>query len=165
MKKLLLFLVILLEINDSVGQSWRLGEPYATGIFSLRNVNNGQGWSFDSGTNFEGRFYHANTAQRIWNLPDLGGNIPITIASGTSTLTSNAALAAVTSQAAITTAGAGILTTDTIEWSYASAPTAGDSLCHVSPYVTAGNVNFVRTNPTAAAQNVSALVINWRVIR
>lgn len=91
--------------------------------------------------------------------------LPFTIASGTSTLTANAALAAVTSQAAITTAGTGILTTDTIEWSYATAPTAGDSLCHVSPYVTAGNVNFVRTNPTAAAQNVSALVINWRVIR
>jgi hypothetical protein len=87
------------------------------------------------------------------------------IASGTSTLTSNAALAAVTSQAAITTTATGALTTDAIEWSYATAPTAGDSLCNVSPYVTAGNVNFVRTNPTAAAQNVSALVINWRVIR
>lgn len=92
-------------------------------------------------------------------------NTPQVIVSGTSTLTANAALAAVTSQAAITTAGTGILTTDAIEWSYATAPTAGDSLCHVSPYPTAGNVNFVRTNPTAAAQNVSAIVINWRVIR
>jgi hypothetical protein len=91
--------------------------------------------------------------------------LPLTIASGTTTLTANAALAAVTSQAANTTAGTGILTTDTIEWSFATAPTAGDNLCHVLPYATAGNVNFVRTNPTAAAQNVSALVINWRVIR
>lgn len=91
--------------------------------------------------------------------------LPLTIASGTAALTANAALAAVTSQAAITVAGTGILATDCIEWSYASAPGAGDSLCHVSPYVTAGNVNFVRTNPTAAAQNVSAIVINWRVIR
>lgn len=86
-------------------------------------------------------------------------------ASGTATLTSNAALAAVTSQTAITVAGTGILTTDAIEWSYATAPTAGDSMCHLSVYVTAGNVNFIRTNPTAAAQNVSAIVVNWRVIR
>jgi hypothetical protein len=93
------------------------------------------------------------------------GCIPQVIASGTSTLTSNAALGAVTSQAAITTGATGAATTDAIEWSYASAPTAGDSLCTVSPYVTSGNVNFVRTNPTAAAQNVSAIVINWRVIR
>lgn len=91
--------------------------------------------------------------------------MPQVIASGTTTLTANATLAAVTSQAVNTTAATGVLTTDAIEWSYASAPGAGDSLCHVSPYATAGNVNFVRTNPTAAAQNVSAIVINWRVIR
>lgn len=88
-----------------------------------------------------------------------------TVASGTSTLTANAALTAVTSQAAITTAATGALATDAIEWAYATAPGAGDSLCHVSAYVTAGNVNFVRSNPTAANQSVSAIVINWRVIR
>jgi hypothetical protein len=87
------------------------------------------------------------------------------IASGTSTLTANGALGAVTSQAAITTSAPNTLTTDAIEWSYATAPGAGDSLCHISPYVTAGNVNFVRSNPTASAQAVTALVINWRVIR
>lgn len=109
----------------------------------------------------------AMAAARTLTVPDPLGNVtqPYVIASGTSTLTVNAALAAVTSQAAITTAAANALTTDSIEWSYATAPTAGDSLCHVSPYVTAGNVNFVRTNPTAAAQSVSAIVINWRVIR
>lgn len=92
-------------------------------------------------------------------------NIPQVVVSGTSALTANATLAAVTSQAAITTAAVGVATTDAIEWSYASAPTAGDAMCYISPYVTSGNVNFVRTNPTAAAQNVSALVVNWRVIR
>lgn len=109
----------------------------------------------------------AMAAARVLSIPDPLGpvNMPYVIASGTSTLTSNAALAAVTSQVAITTTATNTLTTDAIEWSYASAPTAGDSLCYVSPYVTAGNVNFVRTNPTAAAQNVSALVINWRVVR
>jgi hypothetical protein len=89
----------------------------------------------------------------------------LTIASGTSTLTSNATLGAVTSQTAITTTATGALTTDAIEWSYASAPGSGDALCHVSAYATSGNVNFVRSNPTAAAQNVSAIVINWRIVR
>jgi hypothetical protein len=102
------------------------------------------------------------------NLPNPSGGTETLsgiIASGTSTLTANAALGATTSQAAITTAATNTLTTDAIEWSYASAPGAGDSLCIVSAYVTSGNVNFVRSNPTAGAQNVSAIVINWRVIR
>lgn len=109
----------------------------------------------------------ATAAARVISMPDpLGAvNMPYVIASGTTTLTANAALAAVTSQAANTTAATGALTTDSIEWSFSTAPTAGDNLCHVLTYLTAGNVNFVRTNPTAAAQNVSALVINWRVIR
>lgn len=105
------------------------------------------------------------TGQRTTTLQDASGTVPLIIASGTTTLTANAALAAVTSQAANTTAATNALTTDTIVWAFATAPGAGDNLCHVLPYVTAGNVNFVRTNPTAAAQNVTALVINWRVIR
>jgi hypothetical protein len=109
----------------------------------------------------------ATAAARVISMPDplAAVNMPYVIANGSSTLTSNATLAAVTSQAAITTAAANALTTDSIEWCYATAPGAGDSLCHVSAYVTAGNVNFVRTNPTAASQNVSAIVLNWRVIR
>lgn len=98
-------------------------------------------------------------------LSSTNGTQGVTIASGTSTLTANATLGATTSQTAITTAATGAATTDSIEWAYASAPGAGDSLCIIQPYVTANNVNFVRSNPTAAAQNVSAIVINWRVIR
>lgn len=94
-----------------------------------------------------------------------GLNVSSTVISGTSTLTANATLGATTSQAAVTTAASGTATTDSIEWSYATAPGAGDSLCIVQPYVTSGNVQFVRSNPTAANQNVSAIVINWRVVR
>ena len=114
-----------------------------------------------------GRFWYDQTNQRM----SLSNNnasfsfLPSVIASGTSTLTSNATLASVTSQTAITSTATGAATTDSIEWSYASAPGAGDSLCIVSAYCTSGNVNFVRSNPTAASQNVSAIVINWRVIR
>jgi hypothetical protein len=101
----------------------------------------------------------------ISTLPTTAGTLGVIVASGTATLTANATLGATTSQTAVTVAATGAATTDAIEWSYASAPGAGDSLCIVSPYVTANNVNFVRSNPTAAAQNVSAIVINWRVIR
>lgn len=105
------------------------------------------------------------TTDVLSNKSTAAGALTGVVATGTSTLTANATLGAVTSQAAITTVATGTLTSDAIEWSYASAPGAGDSLCIVSAYVTAGNVNFVRSNPTAAAQNVSAIVINWRVIR
>lgn len=152
------------------GGDWRVGEQNAVMELDFRNLNvsGGPYWGITLGGTgtFGGVFTHSNTATRTYTFPNFS---PVSmsgiIASGTSTLTSNAALATVTSQAAITTAATNTLTTDAIEWSYATAPTAGDSLCIVSAYVTAGNVNFVRANPTAAAQNVSALVINWRVIR
>lgn len=94
-----------------------------------------------------------------------GGTMAAVIASGTSTLTANATLGSATCQAAITTAAANVATTDSIEWSFATAPATGDAISPVASYVTSGNVNFTRCNPTAAAQNVTAIVINWRVIR
>lgn len=90
---------------------------------------------------------------------------PTVIASGTATLTSNATLGATTAQAAVTVAATGALTTDAVEWAYATAPSSDESLCIVSAYVTSGNVNFIRANPTAGNRNVTAIVINWRVIR
>ena len=89
----------------------------------------------------------------------------LVIASGTATLTSNATLGATTAQAAVTVGATGAATTDAIEWAYATAPSSDESLCIISAYVTSGNVNFVRANPTAGNRNVTAIVINWRVIR
>lgn len=92
-------------------------------------------------------------------------NVPQVVANGTSTMTSGAITAA-TCQAAITTAAAGVATTDSIEWAYATAPTlTTDALLHISPYVTSGNVNFTRCNPTNGSITGTAIVINWRVIR
>lgn len=83
--------------------------------------------------------------------------------SGTSTLTA-ATVLTVTCQTAITTTATGALTTDKIEWNYATAPTTAEGLMHVSTYVTSGNVNFLRCNPTAASRVGTAIVINWRVV-
>ena len=100
-------------------------------------------------------------------MPDpLGAvNMPYVIASGTSPMR-GAAIPAATCQTAITTFATNTLTTDSIEWAYATAPTVTtDALLHISPYVTANNVNFTRCNPTAASITGTSIVINWRVIR
>jgi hypothetical protein len=91
--------------------------------------------------------------------------LPLQIASGTSTMASGAITAA-TCAAAITTSATGVLTTDAIDWSYATAPAlTTDALLHISPYVTAGNVNFTRCNATASSITGTAIVLNWRVRR
>lgn len=109
----------------------------------------------------------ATAAARVISMPDpLGAvNMPYVIASGTSTLTTTST-ATLTCQTTVTTAAANALTTDSIEIAYSSAPTAAtDGLMIVQKWVTAGNVNFMRCNPTAGTLVPTALVINWRVIR
>jgi hypothetical protein len=87
------------------------------------------------------------------------------IASGTATLPTGA-LPANTSSAATTVAGAGILATDAIEWSFNAAPGTGYTEgVFVAAYPTAGNVNFIQTNPTAGSRTPAAATLNWRVIR
>lgn len=89
----------------------------------------------------------------------------IVVASGTSTFTTTA-VTTLTCQTTVTTAATGALTTDAISVSYASAPGATtDSLLTLNMWVTAGNVNFSRCNPTAGSITPTALVLNWRVIR
>jgi hypothetical protein len=92
-----------------------------------------------------------------------GGNT-VKVANGTSALTA-ATVTTATCQTAITTAATGTVTTDNIEWAYATAPATADALMSVSAYVTAGNVNFTRCNTTAASRIGTAIVINWRVVR
>ncbi len=90
---------------------------------------------------------------------------PLLVSSGTSTMASGAVGMAACATA-VTTAATGALTTDSIEWAYAAAPSiTTDALLTIAPYVTSGNVNFTRCNPTAASITGTAIVINWRVIR
>ena len=91
--------------------------------------------------------------------------MPRVIASGTATL-GNSSIAATTCNAAVTTAATGVLATDTITWSYASAPSGTtDGKLILNPYPTSGNVNFVLCNPTAGALVPTGLVVNWKVTR
>jgi hypothetical protein len=93
-------------------------------------------------------------------------HIPQVIASGTATMASGS-ISGATCAAAVSATATGVLTTDAVEWAYATAPAlATDALLIVSVDVhSAGNVSFTRCNTTAGAIVGTAIVINWRVIR
>jgi hypothetical protein len=93
-----------------------------------------------------------------------GVTVPKVVASGTSTL-GNSAVGSGACATVVTTAATGVLTTDRIEWSYASTPAAADGLLTLSSYVTSGNVNWKLCNPTASSQAPSGLVVNWEALR
>lgn len=93
------------------------------------------------------------------------GTVTVTVASGTSTFATTA-IASLACSATVTTAATGAATTDTIEWAYATAPSATtDGRLTMNAWPTSGNVNFCRMNPTAASITPTAIVINWRVVR
>jgi len=88
-----------------------------------------------------------------------------TIFTGTSTM-GTTIINAGACEATVTTAAAGVATTDTITWSYASfaAPTT-DGVLILNAFPTSGHVNFSVCNPTAGNITPTGLVVNWRVIR
>jgi hypothetical protein len=91
--------------------------------------------------------------------------IPQVIASGRSIFTTTPVRAGAC-ETTITMAAGAAAVTDSIETAYASAPGAAtDSLLILNKWVTSGNVNFSRCNPTGSSITPTALVLNWRVIR
>ena len=93
-----------------------------------------------------------------------GVSVPKIVASGTSTL-GNSAIGSGSCATAVSTSASGVLTSDRIEWAYASAPATADGLLTLSPYVTSGTINWKLCNPTASSQTPSGLVVNWEVLR
>lgn len=93
-----------------------------------------------------------------------GVTVPKIVASGTSTL-GNSAITSGACATVVTTAASGVLASDRIAWSYASAPATADGLLTLGAYVTSGNVNWKLCNPTASSQTPSGLVVNWEVLR
>lgn len=86
------------------------------------------------------------------------------VASGTSTL-GGSSISAGACATLVTTAASGTATTDTIRWSYASAPTTATKLLIVNAYTTANNVNFSVCNPGAGSVVPAAVDVNWVVER
>lgn len=93
-----------------------------------------------------------------------GVSVAKIVASGTSTL-GNSAIASGSCATVVSTSATAVLTSDRIEWAYASAPATADGLLTLSPYVTSGNVNWKLCNPTASSQTPSGLAVNWEVLR
>lgn len=119
---------------------------------------NGTGTDYiwgDSGTHRLKMNNNSGTTQSI------GG----VVASSTATMASGS-ISGASCASVITVLAANVLTTDAIEWSYATAPSGTtDALLTIAPYVTAGNVNFIRCNPTAGSITGTAIVLNWVVVR
>jgi len=90
-----------------------------------------------------------------------------TAALGTSAISSGA------SATVVTVAATGVATTDVIDWGFNTNPNAvtGYSAASttgclvITAYPTAGNVNFVVSNPTAGSITPGALTLNWKVTR
>ena len=98
------------------------------------------------------------------NLSSVGAG---TAALGTSAIASGA------SASAVTVASANVLSTDIVDWGFNQNPNsvtgynaASVTGCLViTAYPTAGNVNFVVSNPTLASITPGALTLNWAVRR
>ena len=91
-------------------------------------------------------------------------NIPQVIASDRATMTT-AAIAAGACGATVTVSAPGVVTTDTVAFSYAAAPGANPAELVVSAWPTSGNVNFQYCNPSGGSVTPKAATLNWRVVR
>jgi hypothetical protein len=91
-------------------------------------------------------------------------SIPQVISSGTAAMTTSA-IGSGACGATVTVSATGVLTSDSISWSYSAAPAANPAELVVSSWPTANNVNFQYCNPTAGSVTPSAATLNWRVAR
>jgi len=93
--------------------------------------------------------------------------MPLTIASGTKAL-NTASITTATCDAGAAVAATGVLSTDTVDWSFNAAPTATNkygAFLVVYAVPSAGNVTFYTCNPSATTSTPTAMSINWSVRR
>jgi hypothetical protein len=88
----------------------------------------------------------------------------IIIASGTASMPT-ASLSGGTCNSVVTVSASGVLSTDSIKWSYNAAPGTTIGNLVITPYVTTGNVNFLQCSPAINTGVMSASTINWEVVR
>jgi hypothetical protein len=100
------------------------------------------------------------------------GALGVVIARGTVAL-GTTAIASGANATLIVVAAAGVAATDVIDWGFSTNPNAvtgynaasASGCLVISCYPTAGNVNFVVSNPTAGSITPGALTLNWTVMR
>lgn len=93
------------------------------------------------------------------------------VASGTSAL-GTSAIASAACATVVTTAATGALTTDNLTADFSADPTSTvgyqastSGMLTIIKYLSAGNVNFLVCNNTAASITPGAVTMRWRVIR
>jgi hypothetical protein len=67
-----------IQIVNTSGHTWSLGEQFAVDRFSFRDLNTLSSFGFSGTTVFAANFNHSNTADRSYSMPDTSGIIPIT---------------------------------------------------------------------------------------
>jgi hypothetical protein len=88
-----------------------------------------------------------------------------TLPSGTAAMTT-ALIASGACGSTVTVAATGVLTTDTVTWSFNASPGGNPaSLLVLGAWPTTNNVNFAYCNPTAGNQTPNAITLNWKVVR
>lgn len=143
--------------------------PTAAGAVDLGSTSLpfGNLWVGTAGTN-NFKFAPAATAQATTVTiadPALASvGLPLKIASGTATMTT-ASIGTLACGTTVTVAASGVLTTDSIIFSFNAAPAANPGELQVNSWPTANNVNFNYCNPTAGSVTPTAATLNWRVVR
>lgn len=100
-----------------------------------------------------------------------GSPCPLDVAAGTAAL-GTALIASGACATAVASSATGVLTTDTVQWTFNADPTSTvgyqpstNGMLTIISYPTSGNVNFKVCNNTAAGVTPGAVTLNWRVAR
>lgn len=118
--------------------------------------------------------FYPDSTKHCWhenlNNVDLGCSTT-TVASGTSAM-GTGAISSGTCATVVTTSATGVATTDTIQYTPNTDPTAvtgyapsASGSLYIWAYPTSGNVNFKVCNNTSGSITPSALTLNWKVTR
>lgn len=113
----------------------------------------------------------AATKQYVDNSRPAG--VTQTVASGTAALGIAAIASGASATVVVVSAATSVLTTDVVvDYNFNGNPTAvvgytpsANGMLTIIAYPTAGNVNFVAVNNTAASITPGAITLNWRVLR
>lgn len=154
------------QVNSSSLNPNATGIDLGTGSLPIANL-----WLGNAATN-NAKLTGTFTAARVITFPDATFTVPQLIASGSGQALGAGAINSNTCAAAVTANATGVLTTDTVQWSFNADPNAvggygagTTGTLVVWAYPTADHVNFRVCNNNGGAITAGAISINWRVVR